>query len=88
MTLPTERFPQSTNQSVGGCGDGGPLDSGGRTVAVLDSQLYQDMRWCKNRAGPQLFIPVDRFPFGWRGYCLGCEEVVYVLDERTSEEAA
>ena len=87
MTLPTERFPQSSSQSVGGCGDG-ELNLGGGTAAVLDSQLYQDMRWCKNCGGVAMFIPVDRFPFGWRGYCLGCEEVVYVLDERTSEEAA
>ena len=54
--------------------------------AVLDSWVHQDMRWCKNCAGEKLFVPVDRFPCGWRGYCLGCEEVVYVLDERTSEE--
>lgn len=48
-----------------------------------DPFLYQDQRWCANCGGARMFVPVDRFPHGWRGYCLGCEEVVYVMDSRT-----
>jgi hypothetical protein len=57
-------------------------------IVALDPFVCQDMRECANCGGRKLFQPVDRFPFGWRGYCLGCEETKYVMDERTSEEAA
>ena len=56
--------------------------------AALDYSVYQDMQHCIQCGGPQMFVPVDRFPCGWRGYCLGCGEVKYVMDERTSSEAA
>lgn len=61
-------------------------------IAVLDPRfdpwLYQDRRWCANCGGEQTFIPVDRFAFGWRGYCHGCEEVVYVMETRANSEVA
>lgn len=56
-------------------------------LAALDPFPYQDMRWCANCGGPQMFIPVDRFIGGWRGYCLGCEQEKFVMDERTNAEA-
>jgi hypothetical protein len=64
--------------------NGGGLTQGEEIAAVLDLSVYYDMRWCASCGGRRLFVPVDRFPFGWRGYCLGCEEVKYVMDERTS----
>jgi hypothetical protein len=83
MSLPTDH--SFSLYAVGGESEnGGTLGE----VAVLDSSIHQDMRWCANCGGSSLFVPVDRFPFGWRGYCLGCEEVVYVMDERTSVEVA
>jgi hypothetical protein len=59
----------------------------GVSAAVLPEvplQAFQERRWCANCAGAQTFIPVERLPFGWRGYCLGCEEEKYVMEERTS----
>lgn len=88
INLPTERFPQSSSQSVGGCGDGEPLDSGGRTVAVLDSQLYQDMRWCPNCGGAQIFVVVYEFEGGRVGVCLGCGDERIAAFTRTTQEAA
>jgi hypothetical protein len=64
--------------------NGGGLTQGEEIAAVLDPFVQQDMRWCVNCGGMTFFQRVDRFPFGWRCYCLGCEEVKYVMDERTS----
>lgn len=83
MSLPTDnRFTPTTV----GTEDGDGLNRGG--LAVLDLSRYQDPEWCANCGGEQTFVPVDRFPCGWRGYCLGCGDVKYVMDERTSSEAA
>ena len=84
MTFATEPHLASTTVALDG-GDEGALHI---PAAVSDPFVAQDMRWCTECGGPKLFQPVDRFPFGWRGYCLGCEGVVYVMDERTSAEAA
>jgi len=39
-----------------------------------DVQRYQDMRWCANCAGEQIFLPVYECDFGRVGLCLGCGE--------------
>ena len=82
LTEAPVRSPHSVGDSGGGASEGG--------FAVLEPDPWprQDMRWCVNCGGPTLFVRVDRFPCGWRGYCLGCEEVKYVMDERTNSEAA
>lgn len=64
------------------------VEAGVREVACLDPFLYQSPRWCARCAGFETFVPVDRFPCGWRGYCLGCGEGKYVMDQRTCSEAA
>lgn len=56
-------------------------------IALLDLPfIHQDRYWCANCGGAQTFILVDRFPCGWRGYCLGCEETKYVMDTRENSE--
>lgn len=87
MNLPTERFSSHNSESVGGCGDGG-LNLGGGTVAVLDSQLYQDMRWCPNCGGAQIFVVVYEFEGGRVGVCLGCGDERIAAFTRTTQEAA
>jgi len=37
-------------------------------------QRYQDMRWCANCAGEQIFLPVYECEAGRVGVCLGCGE--------------
>lgn len=76
----TGRFPKSELTL--------PASIEGGSSAALDPFLYQDMRWCPKCGGEQVFIPVDRFEHGWRGYCLGCEEEKWVMDVRTSTDAA
>ena len=80
------RFP---TQTLTASHEGGELTPGERQPgsAALDPFLYQDRWWCSNCGGERMFQPVDRFPHGWRGYCMGCEDVVYVVDERTNAEA-
>jgi len=43
-------------------------------TAAPDLQRYQDMRWCANCAGEQIFLPVFECEFGRVGLCLGCGE--------------
>ena len=84
MILPTEPQPTSHLRSVG-IEDG---DLPGEGIAVLDLPfIQQDRYWCANCGGEQTFVLVDRFPCGWRGYCLGCEETKYVMDTRMNSEA-
>jgi hypothetical protein len=87
MTLPTESSP---SVSVGLGGDEHSLAVGGLSggIVTLDPFLYQDMRHCSSCERVMLFQPVERFDFGWRGYCWGCGEEVYVMDQRSSGEAA
>jgi len=92
--LPAGRFPSPNPQPAGVeggvCGEkkSAALDLHCDDLPLPDPFLYQERRWCANCGGDQTFVPVDRFPFGWRGYCLGCEDVVYVVDERTTAEVA
>jgi len=90
MPLPAGRFP--TKPQTAGV-EGGVCGASGGGSAALDLDLpdpfrYQERRWCANCGGEQTFVPVDRFPFGWRGYCMGCEDVVYAMDTRTAEACA
>lgn len=41
-------------------------------LAVLDCSIYQDMHWCVNCGGEQIFVPVYEIEQGRVGYCLGC----------------
>lgn len=56
--------------------------------AVLDPEISQDMRWCGNCGGEQVFVPVYEFEFGRVGFCLGCGEERVVRFSRTNSEAA
>jgi hypothetical protein len=50
---------------------------------------YQDMRWCINCAGEQLFVVVSEFEGGRIGFCFGCgDERVVPFSRVTSSEAA
>lgn len=85
MPLPAALFRSPLTAAGGGDGEI-EGETGTQPLAVPDPFVYQRMRWCASCGGEQTFVPVDRFPHGWRGYCLGCEEVVYVVDERTTSE--
>jgi hypothetical protein len=91
MSWPTERFPLHA-QSVGTReehegGDPGPVWFGGG-VAVLDSRVYRDMRWCPNCGGEQMFLPVYEFEGGRVGVCFGCGDEKVAAFTRTTAEAA
>lgn len=74
----------SVSPFTAGAGGGG---EGGNAPAVLAVPfIHQDRYWCANCGGQRTFILVDRFPCGWRGYCLGCEETKYVMDTRENSE--
>lgn len=55
---------------------------------VVDPDVFEDMRWCAECGGMQRFIPLERWPGGWRGLCWGCEQEKYVLIQRSESEAA
>lgn len=71
MTLPTEH--SLPPRSVGAWDGGGDPPLGGGIVA-LDSRVEQDMRWCGDCGGPQIFVPVFECEFGRVGFCFGCGE--------------
>lgn len=54
----------------------------------LDPQLYQEIRYCINCAGPRMLLVVEEIESGRVGYCLGCEERVFVPFTRVTAEAA
>lgn len=56
-------------------------------VAALDPFLYQQMRWCEDCAGEQLFIPMFETDFGRVGLCMGCDREKVQLFTRTTEAA-
>lgn len=57
-------------------------------IVALDPLLYQDMRWCPNCGGEQVFVEVYEFDGGRLGICLGCGEERVVLWTRATGEAA
>lgn len=52
-------------------------------AVCLDYSRLADPHWCADCGGTRTFIPVEEFPGGWRGYCMGCEQEKYVLFTRT-----
>lgn len=58
------------------------------TAAPLDFQRYQDMRWCPNCAGEQIFVPVYECDAGRVGFCLGCGEEKIAPFTRVNSEVA
>ena len=78
MSLLTES-PCSVGQEDGGAPTG---------VAVLDSDVYRDMRWCVNCAGEQIFVEVYEFEGGRLGVCLGCGDERVVLFSRVNGAVA
>jgi hypothetical protein len=82
MTLPTEN---PTAFSVGRTDEDGDV---GRGIAVLDSLLFQDMRWCPNCGGEQIFVPVYEFAGGRVGFCFGCGDERIAGFTRVTTEVA
>lgn len=60
----------------------------GESLAALDSLRLRDNQPCDKCGGERIFTPLELFPFGKRGYCMGCGETKYVMDERTNSEVA
>ncbi len=58
------------------------------SITVLDQNVHQDMRWCVNCGGPQVFVEVYEFEEGRSGYCLGCGDERIERFTRTTGEAA
>jgi hypothetical protein len=54
----------------------------------LDPSLYQSMRECPNCGGPRVFVLVEEIESGRVGFCLGCEQRVFVPFTRVTQEAA
>jgi hypothetical protein len=82
MSLPSENRPQSF----------GRVEEGGEglireDLAVLDSAIYRDMRWCAHCGGQAIFVEVYEFSGGRVGVCLGCGEEKIALFTRTTEAA-
>jgi hypothetical protein len=80
LTEHTDRIPSSVGKEGG--------DNLGGGFAVLDPEIYRDMRWCANCGGEQTFVPVYEMECGRLGYCLGCGEEKVVPFTRTNSEAA
>jgi hypothetical protein len=80
MNLPTE--------SVGFAPLVGAEGGEASDFAAPDFSVYQDMRWCANCAGEQVFVPVYEFASGRVGFCLGCGEERVLPFTRTNSEAA
>ena len=79
MSLLTRVPPFSIGEEEDGCAPTG--------VAVLDSDVYRDMRWCVNCGGPQEFVEYYEFHGGRVGCCLGCGDERVVLFSRVNGEA-
>lgn len=78
MTLPPEPEPKHAPGGV----EGSVFP---RVSASLDPFLYQQMRWCVNCGGEQVFVEVFETEFGRVGVCLGCGEEKLVRFTRTME---
>lgn len=80
-----QRFPTSDAHCGDGCAVPGRREN---AVAALDPFLYQEMRWCEECAGEQLFVPMFETDFGRVGLCMGCDREKVQLFSRTTTEAA
>lgn len=58
------------------------------SITVLDQNVHQDMRWCSNCGGEQVFIELYEFAGGRVVVCVGCEQQKVVPFTRTVGEAA
>lgn len=55
---------------------------------ALDPSLHQQMTWCANCGGQQIFLAVYEFDGGRVGCCLGCGEERVVPFSRVTTEVA
>lgn len=86
INLPTEHS-LPIRKSVGAWDEGGDPCKAGGEIAALDSRVEQDMRWCGNCGGPQIFVPVFECEFGRVGFCFGCGEERVARFTRVTEAA-
>jgi|HubBroStandDraft_2_1064218.scaffolds.fasta_scaffold161375_2 hypothetical protein len=56
-------------------------------IAVLNSDICRDPRWCPNCGGEQTFVAVYEFHEGRFGFCLGCGDERLVPFSRVNSEA-
>jgi|HubBroStandDraft_6_1064221.scaffolds.fasta_scaffold00550_26 hypothetical protein len=85
-SLPVEesRFPSS----VGSEREGGAATLWGVGVAVLDSDIYRDMRWCANCGAFQEFLEPIEFRNGRLRCCQKCGDEYVPPFTRTIAEVA
>lgn len=58
-------------------------------LSLSDQLRLQDMRWCANCGGGQIFVPVYECEAGRVGFCLGCgDEHIERFTRVTNTEAA
>jgi hypothetical protein len=58
------------------------------SMAVLNSDICRDMRWCVNCGGERIFVEVYEFDGGRLGCCLGCGEERVAPFSRVNGESA
>jgi hypothetical protein len=66
----TESVPSASPLVADGKGEGGAQ----KVLALLDTDVYRDMRQCINCGGPEVFVEVFECEAGRVGVCLGCGE--------------
>jgi hypothetical protein len=81
MTSQLDTAPNSSGRELGGGGSGGD-------ITALDPFVCQDMRWCVNCGGEQVFVEVFEFDGGRMGVCLGCGDERIAPFSRTIAEVA
>lgn len=87
MTSPIEPTSIRT-QSIGAQENGDPRIPKTHGIAVLDSFIHRDSRWCVRCGGPQLFVEVYECEAGRVGVCFGCGEERVIPFSRTNSEVA
>jgi hypothetical protein len=75
-----EGVPSASPLVADGKGEGGEPRA---VLALLDSDVYRDPRWCANCGGKQTFVEVFETDFGRVGVCLGCGEEKVIQFSRT-----
>jgi hypothetical protein len=55
---------------------------------ALDPEIYRDMLWCPNCAGPRVFLEVFEFEGGRLVCCQGCGDEKVAPFTRTTIEVA
>jgi NADH pyrophosphatase NudC (nudix superfamily) len=82
--LPAEPVLDSPGISAG---SGGSEALGGG-LAVLDSAIYRDERWCPNCGGPRVMIEIFETDYGRMRCCQGCGDERFVRLDRTIAKKA